>query len=51
MAKIDQFYFLHPNITIHTPIDSPCRVDKKCVVFKNIFGFLELDQKILKTAF
>ena len=27
--------FLHPNIAIQTPIDSLCRVDKKCVVFKN----------------
>jgi hypothetical protein len=26
--------FSHPDITIHTPIESPCRVDKKYAVSK-----------------
>jgi hypothetical protein len=26
----------HLNMTIHTPIDSPCQVDKKCAV-SNLF--------------
>ena len=24
-------------MTIHTPIESPCQVDKKYVVFKNVY--------------
>ena len=26
-----------PGMTIHTPIESPSRVDKKYVVFKNVY--------------
>jgi hypothetical protein len=29
MVKIDQKFFFYQDITIHTPIESPCRVDKK----------------------
>jgi hypothetical protein len=31
-------FFFHPNITIYTPFDSPCRVDKKCAVIKNVYS-------------
>jgi hypothetical protein len=33
LAKI----FSDLNMTIHTPIESPCRVDKKHVVIKNVY--------------
>ena len=29
--------FIHPNMTIHTPLDSPCRVYKKLVVFGKFY--------------
>ena len=31
-------FFLDQGITIHTPIESPGRVDKKYVVIKNIYA-------------
>jgi hypothetical protein len=37
MVKIDENFF-HPYITIYTPFDSPCRVDKKCAGFKNVYS-------------
>jgi hypothetical protein len=30
--------FPHPDITIHTPIESPSRVDKNYAFFKNVFS-------------
>jgi hypothetical protein len=30
--------YSHPDITIYTPIESPCRVDKKYAVLKNIYS-------------
>ncbi len=37
MEKIDQNFF-YPDITIHTPIESPCRVYSKYIVFGNIYS-------------
>ncbi len=31
-------FFYQPDITIYTPIESPCRVDKKYAVLKNIYS-------------
>ena len=31
-------FFFHPVITINTSFDSACRVDKKFVVFKNVYN-------------
>jgi hypothetical protein len=37
MAKNEQHFF-YPDITIHTLIESPCRVYSKYVVFKNFYS-------------
>jgi hypothetical protein len=37
-----QKLFSHPEMTIHTPIYSPCRDDKKCTVCKFFEGILGL---------
>jgi hypothetical protein len=34
--KKEKKFFSHQYMTIHTPIESPCRVDKKYSVFKII---------------
>jgi hypothetical protein len=34
--KKEEKFFSHQYMTIHTPIESPCRVDKKYAVFKII---------------
>jgi hypothetical protein len=34
MIKKEKNFFSHQYMTIHTPIESPCRVDKKYAVFK-----------------
>ena len=31
--------FFLPDMTIHTPIESPCRVDPRYVDFKNVFCY------------
>jgi hypothetical protein len=36
--KLNRKFFLHRNMTIHTPFDSPCRVYKKLVVFGNFYS-------------
>jgi len=36
MIKKREKNFSHQYMTIHTPIESPCRVDKKYAVFKII---------------
>jgi hypothetical protein len=37
MIKIDQNFF-YPDISIHTPIESPCHVYSKYVVLRNIYS-------------
>ena len=37
MIKIDRNFF-YPDITIHTPIESPSRVYSKYVVLRNIYS-------------
>jgi hypothetical protein len=38
LPKKTQNFFCHRLITIHTPIESPGRVDKKYFVFKNVYS-------------
>jgi hypothetical protein len=38
LPKKNSKFFLLPNMTIHTPFDSPYRVYKKLVVFENVLG-------------
>ena len=45
--KLTKLYFRC--MTFHTPIESPCRVDKKCAVFKKVYWDF-WPKKILKAA-
>jgi hypothetical protein len=40
-------FYSQPDITIHTPIDSPCRVDKKLSVSKFYLTDLALGKSLL----
>ena len=36
--KKEKNFFSHQYMTIHTPIESPCRVDKKYAVLKKFYS-------------
>jgi hypothetical protein len=39
-VKKEKKKFSHPSMTIHTPIESPCRDDKRYAVLKIIYSII-----------
>jgi hypothetical protein len=40
LVKKEKKKFSHPSMTIHTPIESPCRDDKRYAVLKIIYSII-----------